>query len=70
VDGTVEGAVAVAVEPVPYGLAAAGRDRAGAAEGVWHCSILPLPSRQAPILPWKIRIKVERPQRSEDVRPW
>jgi len=32
VDGAVEGAVAAAVEPVPDGLAAAGWDRAGAAE--------------------------------------
>ena len=23
----------------------------------------------AEVLPWKIRVKVERPQRSEDVRP-
>jgi hypothetical protein len=33
VDGAVQRAVAAAVEPVPDGLAAAGRDRAGAAEG-------------------------------------
>jgi hypothetical protein len=32
VDGAVEGAVAAAVEPVPDGLAAAGREGAGAAE--------------------------------------
>jgi hypothetical protein len=32
VDGAVEGPVAAAVEPVPDGLAAAGWDRAGAAE--------------------------------------
>jgi hypothetical protein len=29
----------------------------------------PPSSRQVPVLPWKIRIKVERPQRSEDERP-
>src|SRR4051794_3169923 len=33
VDGAVEGAVAAAVEPVPDGSAAAGRDRAGAGQG-------------------------------------
>ncbi len=33
VDGPVQGPVAAAVEPVPDGLAAAGRDRADAAEG-------------------------------------
>src|SRR5947199_8629396 len=33
VDGAVECPVAAAVEPVPDGAAAAGRDRAGAAEG-------------------------------------
>ena len=32
-DGAVQGPVAAAVEPVPDGVAAAGRDGAGAAEG-------------------------------------
>jgi hypothetical protein len=52
-------------------LAAADRRLHGRLDthGVKGVPTLARPPDRCRLLPWKIRIKVERPQRSEDVRP-